>query len=470
MLEYAASYENSGEGGVTGFIRYLDSVYESGKDFRQAVTVTEGEDSVYVKTIHKSKGLEYPFVFLCGIDKEFNLSDINQKMLLDEQLGAGFTILNHKNLTQTETISHKALSVIGRNKTLSEEIRLLYVALTRAKEKLFIPIMIRESKNGRYDTKRLVNNIAEEISRTGGISSRIVRQCGSYLEWLCAVLLCCPGNEEFLEKMEVSAELPKLETQAVINCVTVECSDAGEISDREFKSPRSDEELVAKLCGRYKFRYLSGSSDTPSKITVTEIVREEKEREYGEKNPEFYPQLPRLSDEIGKLSSAQKGTFTHLFMELADYKNASEDADRELSRLVKEGYFTQKEAGGVYIEAVKRFFGGSFYKRISRSSELIREKRFLVSFSDLKLNEKYEKYVSAGTMLQGVADCIFKEDDGYVLVDYKTDNFRDISELYGYRTQLELYKAALDLLLDMPVKACYIYSFRLNEGVEIELV
>lgn len=470
LLEYAASYENSGEGGVTGFIRYLDSVYESGKDFRQAVTVTEGEDSVYVKTIHKSKGLEYPFVFLCGIDKEFNLSDINQKMLLDEQLGAGFTILNHKNLTQTETISHKALSVIGRNKTLSEEIRLLYVALTRAKEKLFIPIMIRESKNGRYDTKRLVNNIAEEISRTGGISSRIVRQCGSYLEWLCAVLLCCPGNEEFLEKMEVSAELPKLETQAVINFVTVECSDAGEISDCEFKSPRSDEELVAKLCGRYKFRYLSGSSDTPSKLTVTEIVREEKEREYGEKNPEFYPQLPRLSDEIGKLSSAQKGTFTHLFMELADYKNASEDADGELSRLVKEGYFTQKEAGGVYIEAVKRFFGGSFYKRISRSSELIREKRFLVSFSDLKLNEKYEKYVSAGTMLQGVADCIFKEDDGYVLVDYKTDNFRDISELYGYRTQLELYKAALDLLLDMPVKACYIYSFRLNEGVEIELV
>ncbi|WP_124099029.1 helicase-exonuclease AddAB subunit AddA [Ruminococcus sp. Marseille-P6503] len=469
LLEYAASYENSGEGGVTGFIRYLDSVYESGKDFRQAVTVTEGKDSVYVKTIHKSKGLEYPFVFLCGIDKEFNLSDINQKMLLDEQLGAGFTILNHSSLTQTETISHKALSVIGRNKTLSEEIRLLYVALTRAKEKLFIPIMIRESKNGRYDTRRLVNNIAEEISRAGGISSRIVRQCGSYLEWLCAVLLCCPGNEAFLEKMEVSAELPKFETQASVSFVTAECTDSDKILDHKFINPCCDEKLVSELCGRYSFKYLYGNADTPSKLTVTEIVREEKEREYGERNPEFYPQLPRLSDEIGKLSSAQKGTCTHLFMELADYSRACEDAEGELARLVREGYFTPKEADGVYIEAVKHFFAGGFYKRMSAGSELIREKQFLVSFSDLRLDKKYEKYAAAGTMLQGVADCIFRESDGYVLVDYKTDNFRDVSELYEYRTQLELYKAALDLLLDMPVKACYIYSFRLNNGVEINL-
>lgn len=469
LLEYAASYENGDDGGVTGFIRYLDSVYQSGKDFHQAVTVTEGEDSVYVKTIHKSKGLEYPFVFLCGIDKEFNFSDIYQNMLLDEQLGAGFTILNHSNLTQTETISHKALSVICKNKLLSEEIRLLYVALTRAKEKLFIPVVMRESKNVRYDTKRIVNNIAEEISRSGGINSRIVRQCNSYLKWLCAVLLCCPGNEEFIEKMEVQAKLPTVDTKAVINYVTVNCNDMEEESSGEYITLQPDRELVEKLCERYSFVYMYDSADTPSKLTVTEIVREEKEREYGEKNPEFYPQLPRLSDEIGKLSSAQKGTYTHLFMELADYENAYRDPEGELARLVNQGFFTQKEAEGVYIAAIKRFFAGEFYSRINKSGLIIREKQFLVSFSDMAVGEKYGKYVSSGTMLQGVADCIFKEEDGYVLVDYKTDNVKDISELYGYRTQLELYKAALDLLLDMPIKACYIYSFRLNEGVEIQL-
>lgn len=469
LLEYAASYENSGEGGVTGFIRYLDSVYESGKDFRQAVTVTEGEDSVSVKTIHKSKGLEYPFVFLCGIDKQFNLSDISERMLLDEQLGAGFTILDHKRLTQTETISHKALSVIGRNKTLSEEIRLLYVALTRAKEKLFIPVMIRESSNGRFDTRRTVNAIAEEISRTGGINSRIVRQCGSYLEWLCAVLLCCPGNEAFLEKMGVEEKLPQLETEAVISFRSEGSPDVKEASRTAFKPIYPDKKLVSQLCERYNFRYSHEFSDTPSKLTVTELVKEEKELEYGVKNPEFFPQLPRLSDEIGKLNSAQKGTCTHLFMELADYKNAAEDVSSELKRLVDKGCMSEREAGGVYLDAVKRFFGGEFYKRMSRSSMIIREKQFLVSFSDLKLDSKYERYMSSGSMLQGIADCIFKEDDGYVLVDYKTDNFRDISEIYGYRTQLELYKAAFDLLLDMPVKACYIYSFRLNEGAEINL-
>lgn len=469
LLEYAALYENGGEGGVAGFIRYLESVEGSGKDFKQAVTVTEDKSSVIVKTIHKSKGLEYPFVFLCGISNQFKMTDIERTMMLDEYSGVGFNIYDHRKLTKTETISHKALKVIGRNKLLSEEIRLLYVAMTRAKEKLFIPVVMKRSVKAQFDTKQTVQNLAAEIAQSGGVNPRMIRSGESYLNWLMAVLLCYPKNEKLLEAMEVSVELPQLKTDAEITFSIVDDESGSALSQADFYNAKADEKRAAELVRRYAYCDKMQADAVPSKLTVTEIVREEKEREYGEKNPEFYPKLPQLSDELGKLSSAQKGTYTHLFMELADYESAATDAEAELKRLADEGYFSQKEAEGVYIGAVKKFFGGDFYKRMRKSDEIMREKQFLVSFSDLSLDEKYKKYVDGGSMLQGIADCIFKEDDGYVLVDYKTDNFSDVSQLYEYKTQLELYKAALDELLDLPVKACYIYSFKLNRGAEIEL-
>ncbi len=470
FLEYASSYEKGSGGGITGFLRYIDSVSESGKDFKQAVTVTESSDSVIIRTIHRSKGLEYPFVFLCGTGKRFNESDLQGSMLLDEQMGVGFTLLNHEKLSKTETIGHRALKVVSRNKMLSEEVRLLYVALTRAKEKIFIPIALNQTKSPAYNTKKIVGEIAQDISLAGGINSRIIRGLNSYQKWLFALLLCCPNNEAFLKLMEVECELPQLKTDAEI---TFTVSRGGEVETEqqpEFYTGKVNEEKCAELVKRYRRSHEANSVHIPSKLTVTELVREEKEKSLGEKNPEFYPQLPRLSEQLGKLTSAQRGTYTHLFMELADYEKASTDTAGELRRLEAEGFFTEKEAKGVYLDALKRFFAGDFYRRMSASSEIIREKQFLVSFSDLKLGDKYGEYIKSGSMLQGVADCIFKEDDGYVLVDYKTDNFSDISELGKYGTQLELYKSALDILLDKPIKACYIYSFKLGEGLEIGLV
>ena len=156
-------------------------------------------------------------------------------------------------------------------------------------------------------------------------------------------------------------------------------------------------------------------------------------------------------------------------MELADYENAEKDVKAELERLTSEGLFTEREAKGVYVNAVERFFGSDFYMRVKRSEDIRREMQFLVMASDAGLSEKYGDMIAPDGMLQGICDCIFAEDDGYVLVDYKTDGFNDISELDKYAVQLELYKAALDLLLPKPVKACYIYSFKLSEGKELSL-
>ena len=469
LLEYASAYQENSDGSVSGFIRYLESVTECGKDLVQAVTTVEDNDSVVVKTIHSSKGLEYPFVFLCGITKQFRTDDLNDALLLDEYSGAGLVLTDRAKLTKTKTVAHAALSAIGLDQILSEELRLLYVAVTRAREHLIIPIPIKHSSDGTSKTQQTVSALAELISQAGGVNPRIVRDCRSYLEWITAALLCSGGREPFLERFGISAVLPTVSESAAI-AYSEYVPDIDVQSDSpDFYSGKVLAGKLEQLRDIFEYKKNNTANAAASKMTVTEIVSAIKEKQLGGKNPEFFPSLPRLSDELEKLNSAQKGTCTHLFMELADYSSAEKSVRNELKRLTDEGFFTEKEASGVYISAVEKYFSGEFYQRVKRSDKVLREKKFLVSSDVLGLDEKYSEYLSDGSMLQGVADCIFSEDDSYVLVDYKTDNVTDVSELYNYKTQLELYKAALDVILDKPVKSCYIYSFRLNEGVEINM-
>lgn len=207
----------------------------------------------------------------------------------------------------------------------------------------------------------------------------------------------------------------------------------------------------------------------PAKLSVTEIVEAEHEKtEKGEK-VEFFPNLPRLSDELDKLTAAEKGTFTHKFMQLADYNNARTDVKAELDRLTRNGFFSEKEAGGVYVEKLRRFFASDFFERMQKSTDIRREQQFLASVKDLKLPKELRNITGQDGMIQGIADCIFKEDDGWVLVDYKTDNFKSEEDMEKYGTQLAIYKAAFELIYGEPVKSSYIYSFKLEKGREFML-
>ena len=478
LLELASSYENNSEGGVAGFIRYLESASRYGGDFKQAVTVTEGGDSVVVKTMHSSKGLEFAFVFLCGLSRKFNKSDESKRILLSEKLGFSAKISNHKELSITQPVNYVNMKTAHHFEAMSEELRLLYVAMTRAKEKLFVVLRLKADEHNNTCKKiqelagKIMSTVMMTVDKEGhytAISPEMVSGCNNYAEWVLLTLLCAQGNEVLLEEADVEKSLPSFKTGSPVTFSVFQEMPSPDDENKQFAKGTADADKVSELVQKYEFKYPSDEIHKPAKMTVTEIVRDEKEREYGEKNPEFYPQLPRLADEIGKLSAAEKGTYTHLFMELADYDNAAKDAKAELERLYSEGFLTKREKDGVYVNAVKRFFESDLYKRMAQSDEVMREKSFLVAFDDLKLSHKYDYVSSENGMLQGIADCIFKEDDGYVLVDYKTDNFKSRDELYNYQTQLQLYKAALELILEQPVKSCYIYSFKLCDGVEIKL-
>lgn len=469
LLEYANSYDNGVGGGLSGFIRYINSIFQSGGDLKQAGIVSQNSEAIVIKTIHKSKGLEFPFVFLCGTSTKFmqQKKDLAKEMLINLDYGIGFKIKNPKQLTKYKTLPYDAISIVNEKEMLSEEIRLLYVALTRAKERLFITY-INDAKN-----IKKTNELAMRISKEKSVTPTIVKSANSMQDWLTMALLTHEDITYFNDNEIISddIEIMKYSSNAKIEFVKSEAT-IGNEGIIDLKSPfleiDVDEVHLNEMKNNIKkyinFKYDSLLSSTNSKLTVSEISKEESPLS-------FFPQAPKLRDEIGELTPAEKGTATHLFMELADFENVSIDVDSEIKRLVEKGAISNKQGKAININSIRAFFDSTFYQRIKNSISILKEKQFLVMISDLNLdNETLKQYNNTEGMLQGIADCLFEESDGYVLVDYKTDNVKIVEELIErYSKQLELYKASFDLILDKPVKSSYIYSFKLKQGIEIKL-
>lgn len=456
LLEYAKSYENSSNEGVAGFLRYIEYITKSGGDFAEAMVITESEDAVNVKTIHKSKGLEYPFVFVCQLSKRFNRADISSKLMLNASYGAGLSFLDYKTLTKRSTIFWDYIAEKNASELLSEELRLLYVACTRAKEKLIVVLSVNDN------TAQRAAEYASEV--TGHIvPPSLTKRATCAQDWMIMALSKHPQMELLRESMPASSYCDPPELCPNITVSEPLPPSGGVISDDSAPSPTADSELVKSILKSFEYRNNPDLCEREAKVSVSELVNDDP--------LSFFPKVPKLDDTIGELTAAQKGTVMHRFMQLADYSSAASDLEGEISRLAEAGAFTAKEAASINRKSLKAFFGSSIYKRMSESPAVLREKSFIVRFDDIALDEELRKaYSGTEGMLQGIADCIFEEPDGYVIVDYKTDRASGLEELrQRYSAQLTLYKAAFDILLDKPVKSCYIYSYRLAQGIEVEL-
>lgn len=469
LLEYASRYEQSSQEGVSGFLRYIDSVSSQEDAFKQAVSVTAATDSVLVKTYHASKGLEYPFVFICQLWRTIEMK--SSSIYMHNTKGFAFNFSDVPNLINRRNPYCDYLVGELSDEEKSERMRLFYVACTRAKEKLFISYAVNVPKNSTFE--KSIDLQKKTAAEAENITPEVVLSQKSILSWVTLALMRYPHNEKFVQWLNVDASriVPDKAAENVkIEFVPMELEENTE-SRQEVKTEfaKPDMKMVEELRKKYSFKYDMTSAMQPSKLAVTEIVQAEKEKELKDKNPEFYPNLPRLDDELDKLTNAERGTFTHKFMELANYENAEISPAEELDRLCRDGYFTDKEASGVYVKSLEKFFSSDFYKRMKNSDEIIRERKFLVSMEDLKLDGELADITGGDGMIQGIADCIFKESDGYVIVDYKTDRFENVQEMFKYDTQLKIYKAAFELILGERVKSCYIYSFYLGEGAEAAL-
>lgn len=450
LLEYAKSYEQNSSGGLSGFIRYLNDVSENGGDFVRASVVSPADNAVSIKTIHKSKGLEYPFVFLCGTSRKFNLKDCSSRMQLHLDLGVAFKIQDLENGQLYDSFPRYAISCVNRRESISEEMRLLYVALTRAKERLFITIP--DSDN----TRRRISRCAAQLAAEDGRPSAV--KADSMLDWLLAVLLTHPDSCRIQDEIYV----PERGSKARIKISTFEDAISDEKAPEETKA-LAGEDSVRKLLDNFNFQYNGELTETLAKLTITEIAKSE--------DTEVFLRRPEFAAEQGKLTAAEIGTAMHTFMQYADYSAAEISPETEAQRLESLGIISSAERRSLDLGHIKAFFGSSLYERIKRSPEVRREQKFLVGISQLGLDGMYGlEYNNSSSMLQGIADCIFFEDGEMVLVDYKTDRVKSEEVLADrYRRQLVLYAAALEKIFHVRVRQAFLYSFSLDREIEIEL-
>lgn len=446
LLEYAKSYEQNSDGGLSGFIRYLDDISARGKDFVRASVNSASDDVVSIKTIHKSKGLEYPFVFLCGTSKQFNMTDTRDPMQVHSELGLGFKIHDRDTMTEYASFPQYVISQVNARETKSEEMRLLYVALTRAKEQLFItiPESILERSLGKAATALNYTG----IDPTDG---------SSMLDWLLSVLLTHDKGRMLLPDLD----LPQLECPCRIKVTPSAEISAEPLSDATEEIPQADEDTVNKMLERLRYRYDSSLSQKAAKLTITEIAKSEQ--------GDIFLRRPDFSGDHRRLTAAELGTATHTFMQYADFAAAATDVRAQAAVLTEKGILSEAEAKALDYNSLESFFRSPLYARMKNSAEIRREQKFLIEISELSLDDELGKeYNNTNGMLQGIADCMFAENDGFILLDYKTDRVNSEKVLADrYYRQLYLYSIALEKIFGRRISEGYIYSFALNKEIRL---
>lgn len=452
LLDIAEEYEKNSGGGLSGFVRYVGTVIKRGGDFAGAASSSVTENVVSVKTIHKSKGLEYPFVFLCGTSVKFNEKDGAQRIQINSELGIGFKIQERKKLKLYNSFPREVIRAVNGSNAKSEELRLLYVALTRAREQLFITVPDCER------VRKRIAAVRAEVVAAGGVTPAAVSSAGSMLDWITAAMVVHPNGEWFRD----GEILPLADSGVRVNVYKFEENEETQTEENASVTAKPDTETLKRLEDMFAYRYGGKLTDKAAKITVTEISKSG--------DGSLYLRRPDFAAQYGGLTAAEKGTAMHTFMQYADYSAAERDASAEADRLAERGLLSFEERDSLNIGQLRTFFGTELYQRMKKSGEIRREQKFLIKKCDTGLDDERLMEYNKDSMLQGIADCMFEENGEIILVDYKTDRVDDEGTLLlRYDLQLKLYGAALGRIFGKRVGEAYLYSFALGRAVKAEI-
>lgn len=498
LYDRARQYEAGNFKGLFRFLRFLESLQEAGQDLGVATTVSEADDVVRIMSIHKSKGLEFPVVFLASLQKKFNSRDLTETMLLHKDGGIGL-----KGYYPEYRVLYGALPWLYARglsdlAAKAEEERILYVAMTRARDKLFLTGYVKNFAS-------LCEKKAAPAMSTASIAlpKSLITGASSYLDWLIMSLSRhIDGNVIRVNSGVEDGELADMADKHCRFTVTVHDGMAyvppkgitGEtaalVKAVRDMAPVSAAPLADDIVARFNFRYAyPGAVRTAAKISVSEIKRRFAERdEAAERLTGDAPAEPSVADlpltvceegpfalmplalqqnEDLRSEGAAWGTLMHEAMQwlpIKSYTKASLQA--ALDRLVTDGYFTPEERARLHEGMLLSFFTSPLGQRMLAASQVAKEWPFSMLYEAKRVYADVED--GEQLFLQGVIDTAFREDDGWVLVDYKTDRVATGDELRKrYASQLTIYREALATLTGEPVKETYIYSFRLREAVLI---
>lgn len=519
LYERAKGFEFSGFRGLFRFLRFVESLRDSNQDMAVANVVTEADDVVRLMTIHKSKGLEFPVVFLSGVQKKFNTMDFNSPLLVDKNGGIGL-----KGYYPDIRVSYPSMpwlycKSIKSDAMKAEEQRILYVALTRARDKLFLTGYINKEIKKEKVVGAHIKHAA--LTQTQALGADLIKAGNSYLHWLLiAFARHLDGGAPLRNIIELEGEtnFDLLDRQCQVK---VEIHDGSLYGDLDYKADVdettintvrvlgkvNDVALPEEIVQRFAFTYPNlVAAKTTAKISVSELKRRFAERDAeavsatdvsmqqkpviscditedttGE-NAILDTSIPTISgteladsvfgrkplaiavaDEV--VTGAQWGTLMHEAMQWLPVKKYTQKSMTDmLDSLQAEGKFSDEERSLLSDRSLYGFFNSNLGQRLIASKRVERELPFSMLFDGNRVYPDVEN--GERLFLQGIIDTVFVEDNQWVLVDYKTDRVKSGDELIRrYKIQMDLYKEALERLTNMPVKASYIYSFRLHEAI-----
>lgn len=440
MIALTKRFSAGGFRGLHRFCRWIRQLAERGGDMG---AVSSG-DAVKIMTIHKSKGLEFPVVFVCDTARRFNDADLRQTVLVHPELGLGAKIYDTARRLEYPGLARSAIKQRLRREQLSEEMRLLYVALTRARERLFVTAAIKHPEE---KMQKMM------LQCTRPMSAEVLLGASSMAEWMIYAQLCAEQEKFRLSFLSTEAQEAQQDIEATAD---IACADP---------------ELVAVLEKNTAFSYPhAAASALPSKVTATELKRleapDEEAQSIAPKSRTHF-RAPRLGGE-DKLSPTARGTATHMLLQYIDYeKTGSEQEIREeLARLTAARFLSPRQAEAVDTGSILRLFSSPLGKRIMSADARKREFKF-------SLLCPAEKFFPGGegesVLMQGVIDCMIEENGELTIIDYKTDRVSSdaaVERAQTYSKQLEAYAYAAQRMTGKPVRECVLYFLYSGETVK----
>ncbi len=471
LLDRASEFQKTSIKGLFNFIHFVAKIQSSKGDLDAAKILSENDNVVRIMSIHKSKGLEFPVVIVAGMGKNFNLTDSNESLLLHKELGLGPRFVDTELRVTRDTIAKLAMRDQIKIESLSEEMRVLYVALTRPKDKL---ILVGSTRN--------IEKQCGKWKRGLGTYSLLNAKC--YLDWLGSVLirhsdgvgLRGKGNlliEELLDDASKWTILFTGRADLVLE-KQEETNQQNQYKEKlkNFKSMGKtpyQEMIEERLNWQYPYEK---SLNIPSKLSVTDIKHAhfKKMESLGHKIPPLV-KMPKFMEAVKDFSTMEKGTILHFVLQHLDLNRPKDYAtiEEEIELFIGRELLTEMEAKTVDINKLVTFFNSEIGKRMVASPKVYREIPFNLRKKAEDVIEGLVDYEDE-LLVQGVIDCYFQEEDQWVLLDYKSDfvlEGKSFEMKHKYETQLKLYQEALEKITGKKVKDLYLYLFHLDEALKL---
>lgn len=451
LLDRAKDYEKVSFKGLFNFIRYLEKVKSSNSDLSSAKVIGENENVVRIMSIHKSKGLEFPVAIISRTDKKFNQKDLNESILLHQDIGFGMQYINYDRKIEYTTATKEAIKIKTKEESIAEEMRILYVALTRAKEKLIITGVENDFTKSIEQKKELLEIYEKENYK---INHLVLKKYLSYLEWIELVYL----NHQDIENQ---ITLNKIAKKDVLKAE--ENQEEQEKRNIELPEKIDYEKINEILNWQYKYKEMT---NIQSKMSVTKI----KELKNNETQKQQHIEIkPKFMLDKTKVSSAERGTIIHLILQKLDFTKeySKEELAQFVNNLCTKNIITQIQKDSIDIEKIYQIINTQFIKNLKNAKEIKKETPF---YTYINTKEIYNTQNSENILVQGIIDLYYiNQQNEVILVDYKTDYVEGSGEelIDKYKVQLEIYKKALEESLKEKVKHVYIYSIYLNKEIEI---